>query len=374
MKIGTKRDDLQHAISTVARAVSTRSTLPILSNILLEAEGERLTLSATDLEIGIRASLSVEVEEPGRTTVAARLFGEVIGAQSAGAPLLVEADDQDHLVLRCGRGVMEVNGLPADEFPVIPAIDGATKLVLPQALLKRMIQQCIVAVSTDETRARLTGMQFLATEGTLRLVATDSHRLATRRAELAEPLELNAIIPSRALREVERQLVDAEDAMVELDFTEAQVQFRLPRVTIISRLIEGEFANYRRALPTSHEWTISGPLALLREAVRRCEIVSREDTHKLVLRATAAGELHFSAHSSKIGSAEEEVDGVAVTATEGTSDPLEIAFNAKYLSDVLNLLDCDEVRLEMAAANQPAAIKPVSDEDYVYVLMPMQMG
>ncbi len=374
MRFVTRREELQQAISIVAKAVSSRSTLPILSNILLTAEGERLVLSATDLEIGIRAEVSVEVEDPGSTTLPARLLNEVVGAMSGEAPLTVDSDDQDHVTFRSGRSVLEVNGLPADEFPVLPEIEGAAHLVVPQGLLKRMIQQCIIAVSTDETRARLTGMLVQVDGDGLRLVATDTHRLATRRAVLPAPAEaISVIVPARALREVERLLDDDLEATLDVDVTDSQAQFRFAQVTVISRLIEGEFPNYRKVIPASHDWSLSGPVAALRDSVRRCAIVSRDDSRKLILRATPAGDLHLSAHSSKIGSAEEEVDAIGVAVAEGVTDPLEIAFNAEYLLDVLNQLDSDEVRIELTAPNQPAAARPVSEEDYVYVLMPMQM-
>ncbi|MCC7493664.1 MAG: DNA polymerase III subunit beta [Fimbriimonadaceae bacterium] len=374
MKFVTRRDDLQQAISTVQRAVSSRSTLPILSNILLEAESERLTLSATDLEIGIRAVLPVECEVTGGTTLQAKLLAEVVGAQSSGLPLVIEADDQNHLSFRCGRGQLEVHGLPAEEFPVIPAIQGEVQLSVPQAALKRMIQECIIAVGTDETRARLTGMLLLVENSRMRLVATDTHRLATASCELASERDISVIIPARALREVERQLSDDEQATVAVDVTETQVQFRFEKVTILSRLIEGEFPNYRKAIPATHEWSITGPVSVLRESVRRCAIVSREDNRKLKVQVAASGELRLEAQSTRVGSAEETVDEVTVVANDSSAPPLEVAFNADYLLDILNQLGSDEFKMQLTAANQPAAIRPNADQDYVYVLMPMQLG
>lgn len=375
MTIITRRDPLQQAIATAARAVSSRSTLPILSHILLEAEGERLAVSATDLEYGVRTELQVEVEEPGRSTLLARLLGEVVSTQSSTAPLQLTINEQDHATFTCGKSVMEVHGLPAAEFPPLPAISGGTALTVPQAALKRMIQQCILAVSTDDTRARLTGVLVTIGEGRIRLVATDTHRLATAAAELPAPAEsISVIVPARTMREVERLLSsDDAEATVAIQVAESQLQFTFEQgVTIFSRLIDGEFPNYRKVIPTGHEWVISGPVASLRESVRRCAIISREDNRKLIVRATPGGQLKLSAQSSKIGSAAEEVEGLLVQA-EGQTEPLEIAFNADYLLDILTHLDSDELRIELKAANQPAAIRPVAEEDYVYVLMPMQL-
>ncbi len=375
MKIVSRRDDLQQAVTVVSRAVSSRSTLPILNYLLLDAQAEQLTLSATDLEIGIRATLQVEVEEPGATTLPARLLSELISAQTAAAPLSLATDDQEQAVIRCGRSLVEMHGLPAEDFPVIPSLAPASTLDVPHKALKRMIQQCIIAVSTDETRARLTGIQILLADERLRLVATDGHRLATASIDMpGSTANQGWIVPARALREVERLLSDDEQTTVAIDFTDSQAQFRFDHVTIVTRLIEGEFPNFRKVIPATHEWTLAGPVAPLRESVRRCSIVSREDNRKLVLQATPAGSLQLSAHSSKIGSAEEEVDPIQVATGEGQTENLEIAFNAAYLLDILNQLDSDELRIELTASNQPAAIRPLAEEDYVYVLMPMQMG
>jgi DNA polymerase-3 subunit beta len=377
MRFVTQRDQLAQAIGTVQRAVSGRSTLPILSHILLEADSDGLTLSATDHEIGIRAHVAVDTEVSGRTTVGARLLSEVVGAQPSGAPLTVESDEQDHVWFRCGRSELEVHGLPAEEFPIIPSLSGETQVSVPQGVLKAMITACIIAVSHDETRARLTGMLFTVEDGRLRLVATDTHRLATRSEPLPDaPLSVvAAIIPARALREVERLLDESASEPVHVDLTDSQVQFRFGTVTVISRLIEGEFPNYRKVIPASCDWVLTGSVAALRESVRRCAIVSREDNRKLVLRATPAGEVRLNAASSRIGRADEELDHIKVEIEEGVTESLEIAFNADYLLEVLTNLKCDEVRMQLTAANHPGAVRPVlPDEDYVYVLMPMQMG
>jgi DNA polymerase-3 subunit beta len=376
MKFVTLRDELQQAIGVVQRAVSTRSTLPILSNILLEADEDGLTLSATDLEIGIRARLAVDTVTPGRTTLPARLLNELVGAQPSGPPLEIESNDQDRVFFRCGRSEMDIHGLPADEFPVIPSLESETRLRVPQGLLKAMIGGVIIAVSHDETRARLTGMFMTVEDGRLRLVATDTHRLATQSERLPEPplAVVSAIIPARALREVERLLSEHREQAIEIVLTENQVQFTFEDATVVSRLIEGEFPNYRKVIPASSDWRLSCPLLNLRESVRRCAIVSRDDHHKLVLRAALGGEVQLTAESARVGKADEVVDGVNVEGPAGAGEPIEIAFNAEYLLAVLNYLQTEEVILQLSAANLPGAVRPTSDEeDYVYVLMPMQM-
>lgn len=375
MKFVTRRDPLQHALAVTARGVSGRSTLPILSNILIEATDGQVQLSATDLDLSVRAAVAVEVEEPGRTTLPARLFAEVVGAQPDGL-VTFERDDRDHVTFRSGRSVLEVHGLPADEFPALPQIKAANTVTVPQKLLRRMLQQTLIAVSNDETRTRLTGMLMCSEGRVLRLVSTDTHRLATRGAELPgeEPQEFRAIVPGRALRELERLLKDDDSATVAIDFTDSQVQFRADGVSIITRVIEGEFPNYRRAIPAgTSDWSVTVAVARLRDSVRRCAIVSREDNRKLKLRATPTGELQLEAQSARIGRADEEVEGAVVQAQEGVSEALEIAFNADYLLDVLNQVGSEELTIGLSGPNAQGILRPVDDEDYVYVLMPMQM-
>ncbi len=374
MKFVTRRDPLQHALTTVARGVSSRSTLPILSNILIETGDGEVVLSATDLDLGIRAAVTVDIEEPGRTTLPARLFSEVAAAQSDG-PVTFVCDERDHVTFRSGRSVLEVHGLPADEFPGLPAIKSGTTIVMPQPVLRRMLQQVLIAVSNDETRTRLTGMLMCSEGDRLRLVATDTHRLATRSGAIpaGAPEEFRSIVPGRALREVERLMRDDEKAEIAIDYTDSQVQFRFDGVTIITRTMEGEFPNYRRVIPPGAEWSVTAEVNRLRESVRRCAIVSRDDHRKMKFRATPTGELQLEAESTKVGRADEEVENAVVQPAEGVSEALEIAFDAQYMLDVLNQVSSAELNIELSGPNQPGTMRPVDDEDYVYVLMPMQM-
>lgn len=373
MQFTTQREPLQKAVATAARAVSNRSTLPILSHLLLIADGGVLTVKATDLEIGIACDVPLNPLDPvtaGRTTVPARLFTEVVSAMPAGKAIEVTVDEHDHVTLRCGKSVMEVNGLPADEFPPLPSVGNGVALAIPASTLQRLIKHVEIAISSDETRARLTGMQVKAEGGRLRLVATDTHRLATGSLELSEPCDdVSCIVPGRAMREVAREL---GGDLVDVLLGESQVQFRFGHgMTLVSRLIEGEFPNWRKVVPTSHAWLLSGPVTALREAVRRVAIVTREDNHKAVF-TLSEGRLAMSGQSSKVGSADEEVDGLSVSRAGG-DESLQIAFNADYILDALGVIESDDMCMELTAANQPAAIRGDADDDLVVVCMPLQL-
>jgi len=368
MKLSCEKTILHEAVQTVTRAVSSRSTLPILSNILVEAEDSQAILSASDLEIGIQRRLNLEVEEEGSTTVPARLLHEVINSFPE-ARVTLEVDDRDLIKVTCEKSEYNLHGLPADEFPVIPEITDATSLPVRQGLLRDLIRQTVFATSTDETRAILTGALLVVEKQMIRLVATDTHRLALRTGELDRPTPVSVsdvIIPARAFNEVARLLTDDEEAEMRLDIADNQVQFVVGETTIISRRIEGQFPNYLKVIPADYEKVLTLNTALFRSSVRRCAIVAREDANKVILR-TAGGTLTLTAESQVVGRAHEEIP------VELEGEEVEIAFNAQYLLDVLNVIDTEQFRLELGGPLNPGAIKPIGGADYVYVLMPMQI-
>jgi DNA polymerase-3 subunit beta len=282
----------------------------------------------------------------------------------------IEVDDRELIQVTCEKSEYTLHGLPADEFPVIPEISGtAHSLTLAQSLLRDMIRQTVFATSGDETRAILTGALLDLDGSLLRLVATDTHRLALRQGDLpaSKPGSRSSIIiPARALNEVGRLLSDDEEAEVQVDIADNQVQFQIGETTIMSRLIEGQFPNYERVIPSDYEKVLTINTALFRNAVRRCAIVAREDANKIIFRSSG-GQLVLTADSQRVGRAHEEI------AVELEGEPVEIAFNAQYLLDVLNVIDTEQIRFELGGPLHPGAVKPVGGVHYVYVLMPMQI-
>ena len=370
MQFTADRDALSKAVAAAGRAVSNRSTLPILSHLLMVADGERLTISATDLEIGIRAPVPLNPLDPitaGRTTLPARLAKEVIDAMPHGA-VTVTIDEHAHATFTAGKSRLEINGLPADEFPPLPDVTDGTVLEVPGEALASAIGLVEIAVSADETRARLTGMQTIVNDDGLRLVATDTHRLATASLPLPSPSdEFKVIVPARAMRDVARACVDEP---VTVKVTKSQVQFAFASgLTIVSRLIEGEFPNYRKVLPAEWAFSISGKVSVLRDAVRRAAIVGREDNRKLIL-TVSHDHVGIKAQSSKVGSSDEEVDGLQVRQL-AADDSLQMAFNADYLLQGLDCCD-DEFTFDLVAPNAPGLLRG-APLNWQYVAMPMQL-
>ncbi len=365
------RKDLFEAVQTVGHAVTGRTSLPILSHILMQAEesgGIRLT--ATDLEIGISLVIpDARLETEGGLTAHARTLTELLGALPEGDVSL--SVDLSHAVrLTIGRSDYKLLGLPPDEYPRLPEVQETNSFAIPQRELRDVIRKTIFAVSPDEARAILTGILVDFKGDEVKFVATDTHRLAVRTAKVnAGNGSQQAIIPARAMNELQRMLAD-EDGDVNVRLSANQVQFTTPTgITMVSRLIEGQFPNYERVIPSRYEKRLTLETQTFQRAVRRAAIVARNNANRVVLK-TLDDKLVIRAESNMDGTAHEEVEA----AREG--DDLEIAFNSKYLLDVLGVIDEEGMYLELTEPLKPGVARPVVEADgadYLCVLMPMQI-
>ncbi len=357
----------------VGRVVSGRTTLPILGNVLLEAKGDRMRLVAYDMELGAESWVPVEVKEEGAITVPARLLGDIV-ASLPEATVEMTSSDQSQLELKCGSSEYSLNGLPAEEYPALPEVEGEVSFEITQKCLKDMIRSTIFAASRDETRAILTGV-LLAWDGKqVKMVTTDSYRLALRAAGADEVKEISAgeswsaIIPARALQELSRMLEPQGDAdTVKVQASTERIMFASGPYRLLSRLIEGQFPNYERIIPTDSEKTITVNREALLAAIRRAALVARAEASKLVFKG--AGEsLTIQAESADVGRGREELGAVIA------GEDITMAFNAEYLTDALSVMDSEEVVWQLGEhALSTALIKGVDDPDYLYMVAPMQV-
>lgn len=397
MLVECPRKDLFEAIQTVARAVSGRSSLPILSHVLLEPQGgSGLRLVATDLEMWMECSMPARVQATlgddagSGFTLPAKVFGEMLGALPEADVLLDRPDGGNKIHVRCARSNFDVLGLSSDEFPSAPQVEPTATFHIAGSALKQMIRQVAFAVSTDETRAILTGILVRFDGTALTLVATDTHRLAVRHGSATGGAgSATAVVPARAMNEVSRLAGDDDAVSVSLSPSQARFEvrrraddrdddstqidglagkYRRQTTTMVTRLIEGQYPNYERVIPQTHErkWTVVR--ADLAAAVKRIGIVARDNANRVVLE-TEGAQLVLSAESGTLGSARDEVE----VAREG--DDITIAFNAKYLSEVLSAVDSEGVTFELTEPLRPGVLRPVGDPQggYVCVLMPMQV-
>jgi len=376
------RKDLFEAVQTVGRAVSGRSTLPILSHILAQPQGDGLKLTATDLEMWMECHLPARIEaglgddeEVSGFTAPSRAFTEILGALPDADVILDRPSGGNQMQVRCARSEYKILGLPAEEFPAPPDVTPTATFTLPGELLRDMIRHVLFAVSRDDTRPILTGVLFAFKGDTLKAVATDTHRLAVRTLVIADGEgEATAVIPARAMNELLR-LADDEGS-VTIALAQGQARFEITRsdagglgaTTMVTRLIEGQFPNYERVIPTGHDRKLTLETAEFAKAVKRAAIVARDNANRVVLE-TEGAQLVLSAVSSALGSVRDEFE----VAREG--DDIQIAFNATYMNDVLNIVETEGVVLELTEPLRPGILRPIGDkaQDYLCVLMPMQV-
>ena len=368
LNVSCPQAELHSRIQTVAHGVSGRSTQPVQNNIYMASAGGKLRLVATDLEfISLEATIDAAVADEGAVTVPARLITEVMGA-AGGQDVSLQADERNTLTVTSASSRWEIRGMSAADFEMLPELVEPAELELPQGALESILSQTVFATSQDETRPILTGALFNIHSGGLEVVATDTYRLALRKMTAEIPLEepRSAIISSRALTEVLRVLDAGSDEPVRMALTDSQVAFSIGPVTVGSRLIEGQFPNYEKVLPDSTDRRVTVGRRDFAEALRHALIVAREDAYRVVITGDD-GAIRISADSQDVGHHEEQV------AAELEGEKPEIAFNARYLLDALDAVDEDQVVLELSQPLAPGTMKPVGSDDYLYVIMPMQI-
>lgn len=359
MKIRAERDDLADVLSRAARAVTTRSPLPILQGVLCEVEGGVLTVTGTDLEVTIRTKLAVEVLEEGRTVIPARLASEAVRKLPAGAVSMHAREGEVEITGNGPRfGLRELN---IDDFPQVPVADVVGGTATDGQAFVKAVTQVGTAASTDEARPILTGVLFEAEADYLRLVATDSYRLAVRDLPGVTG-DTSGLVPFRALKELARAIGDPK---LNVKFGDREAAFASDRGQLQVRLIEGTFPNYRQLLPDSYPFQLRASRADLLEAVGRASLVAED--HIPVRFGLHSGGVELSVTRQEVGDETEHITA------EYNGDDMTIAFNTKYLSDGLNAIDEDEVILETADPLKPGLLRGAESEDFRYLLMPVRL-
>jgi DNA polymerase III subunit beta len=367
MKVTCDRRELHEGLGTVARAVSGRSSLPILGNVLLDPGTDALRLAATDLELGMERLVPARVSEPGQITLPARTLSEIVNVLPEAEVTIAADTSAGDVVITCRRSEYRIHGLPAEEFPVLPEVGSDAVFTLPEREMRDIIRQTIVAASTEDTRPILMGAYTVLQDGVLTMVATDTHRLAYRQGTPVEATgEVAAIIPARALSELGRVLDADSDQPVQVRVDKNQALFRSERATVSTRLIEGQFPRYEKVIPSQHTRKLTIPKEELLQALRRVDVVARDNSHRVVFR-TSGELLTLTAEAGDLGRAFEEVEVIR----EG--DDIQIAFNARYVLEVLNVLDGEGLYLEMTEPLRPAVVRPVEGPNYLMVVMPMSL-
>ena len=364
MEVVLDRDAFLKGLSMVQNIVEPRQTLPILANVLLQADGDVVHLTATDLEVGARVSVPARVPGKGSVTVSARKLVEIVKELPAAA-LALRVGDNSAVSIRCGGASYKLVGLASDDFPPVVPASPRTWLTLEAKALRDMLARTSFAISHDETRYALNGILFVVQEREVRLVATDGHRLAVARAPLSAATEaVTGIVPRKAATEIGRVLGAGED--VQIAITENQFVLQMPNFVMTARLIEGQFPNYEAVIPKGHPIALPVDRAALTSAIRRVAVMA-DDRNKPVRFSLAPGVLLLAASSQELGEAEESLE------VEYSGADVSIAFNSRYVLDALSPIDDGKAIVELKDALSPGVVRQATDEGYRCVIMPMRI-
>jgi len=362
----------------VSHAVSSRSTLPILSNILLATDQGRLKLAATNLEIGINCWVDAQIHEEGTTTVPAKLLTDLVSGLPQAPVDISVAEDTNLLTIKSSGSIANIKGMDASEFPLIPSAEGGEPPVLLDAvLLKEMIAEVAFAAADDDSRPVFTGVQVQVNEEKITFAAADAFRLAVRVAPLPgdDHPRGDILVPARTLTELARIL--PAEGPVEMIVTpnRSQVLFHTPQLDLVSRLIDGTFPNFRQIIPKEHATRAVVETKLFAEAVKRAALFARDSSNITRVKINPGENDGLEPGALTVEATAEDLGDNTSTVNAAVDGPeLQIIFNVKYLADVLAVIGTPEVALEANGATKPGVIKPVGASDYTYVIMPMHIN
>ena len=372
MRLSCEQEDLHRGLSAVARAIPARTTLPITQHVLFEALEDSIVLSATDAEtIAITYRIPASVDEPGSITMPSRLLSDFIATLPHEPIKLTLAERSRQVSLSCARNTASIGGLDPDDFPPIPPVDDAASVEVDAARLRKAISQTVFSAATDDSRPVLTGVHFAMDGNEVRLAAADGFRLSVHTMALDHEVDERAVIvPARALGELGRLLPEV-DGSVRLTFNSAgtQVQFDLGHAKLVAQLIQGTFPNYDQLIPKETTTRTEVSVSELTRETRIASIFARDGSGIVRLIGTPGdggpGRLQINARAEEVGDNEGEIDAIV------DGEEAKIAFNGRYLMDVLQVLDSDRVMIETSSPSSPGVLRPLGDDAFVHVVMPM---
>ena len=376
MRFIIQRDRLVQSVQDVMKAVTSRTTIPILTGIKIVATNEGVTLTGSDSDVSIESFIPkeeagdeiVEIKETGAIVLQARFFSEIVKKLPTD---VVEIQVENHLqtVIRSGKSEFNLNGLDAEEYPHLPQVEEENAFRIPTDLLKAMIRQTVFAVSTSETRPILTGVNWKVENNELNCIATDSHRLALRKAriETENNESYNVVIPGKSLNELSKILDDSNDP-VEIVITENQVLFKAKHLLFFSRLLEGNYPDTSRLIPSESKTDVMVNTKDFLQAIDRASLLAREGKNNVVKFATIEGGIiEVSSNTPEIGNVVEEIQAQAIEGEE-----LKISFSAKYMMDALKALEGTEIKITFTGAMRPFVIHPIGDDSILQLILPVR--
>lgn len=364
MKLNCERQKLNEAVLNIQRAVSTKSTVPALEGILLNAEGDSLQLCGYDLELGMTTSIPAEIHEEGSIVLSARLLGDIV-RRLAADQVALSADAKQMTTITCGTAEFSIVGIPAQEYPELPAINGEASLRIQAGVLKSMIRQTLFAVAESDAKPIHTGTLFELDENSIRLVSVDGYRLAIREEKIQNGEQNSFVVPGKTLGEV-LKLPGADDQEIELQVGRRHILFGIGDYTVISRLLEGEFLDYRAALPNASATEIRVSVRDFIDSVERVSLLITDRLKSPVRCIFDENEIRISC-ATAIGRASDQLSAKI----EG--EAVEMGFNNRFLLDALRNSDCDEVKILLNGPLSPMKILPPQGEEFTFLVLPVRL-
>ncbi|MDT8863021.1 DNA polymerase III subunit beta [Alkalihalobacillus sp. MEB130] len=377
MRFSINRDRFVHDVQNVAKAVSSRTTIPILTGIKIVANHEGLTLTGSDSDVSIEVFIPkeeegseiVRIEEKGSIVLQARFFAEIV-KKLPGENIELMVQDQFATTIRSGSSVFNLNGLDPEEYPRLPQVEEDLLFRLPQDMLKNMIRQTVFAVSTQETRPVLTGVNLETEEGELICTATDSHRLAMRKAQIEKNDEAlsfsNVVIPGKSLNELSK-IIDDTNELIDVVVTENQILFKLKNLLFFSRLLEGKYPVTKSMIPTQSKTSLKLKTKPFLQTLERALLLSREGKNNVInLKTLDGGNVEITSISPEVGKVTENIE------TEVEGEDMRISFNGKNIIDALKVIDSEEVNITFTGAMSPFVIRPIEHDHYLHLFSPVR--
>jgi DNA polymerase-3 subunit beta len=366
MKFTITREQLQSGLNAVAAAIPAKTTLPVLSNVLVEATKQGLRLSGTDLDIAVSTTVPADVDAEGSVTLPAKKLADIT-RELPSAPIRITAAGEQRVSIECGRSKFKLLGLPREEFPSFPAVKFDGAWTAPAGVVHKLVGHVAFAASTEESRPILNGVLWELRPDRMRMVATNGHRLAKMDVPASGGSTADLIVPPKALEQI-RRLFPA-DAEIEIAKSDNHLGFRSATTLVFSRLIEGPYPNYEQVIPRENDKVATVDKEAMAGALRRMSVVASDQTHRIRL-AFSSGAVKFSVQTPDLGEAQDEL---AVTYD---GEPLEIGFNATYLLEILKFMPTDEVRITFKAPERAATVEPVGWNDpasFMALVMPLRL-
>lgn len=364
MKFTCQKNILQEAISIVQKAVTGKSTMPILQGILINAKDDTLTLTGSDIDLSIETKINVDIEENGSIVVDAKLFGEII-RKLPNATVEIKTTENNCIEIICSKSKFTLVHLEPQDFPNLPQISEDKIFTISQKTLKSMIKGTIFAIAQDETRPILTGVLFEIKNKKLNLVAIDGYRLALKSEFVDNEDTISAVIPGKTLNEVIKILED--DGDVDITFTSNHMLINLGSTKIISRLLEGEFIKYNSIIPEEFNLNVTAKREELLESIERASLVAKDGNTNLI-KLNIEEDIMVITSNSQLGNVREEINIIL------QGQPLEIAFNSKYLIDVLKIMSEEEIVIQFSSSISPCIMKNKENDNCIYLVLPVRLA